>query len=97
MKLKQKKLLLEELKTVQDFRVDKHKILYRLHEVLFMTLLALLKGNLTFKEIHLWMEFSKNNSILQKVFNKEDIRVPCKSTLHRILINVDNNELEKIF
>jgi len=97
MKLKQKKLLLEELKTVKDFRVDKHKILYPLHEVLFMTLLSLLKGNTTFKEMHLWMEFSKNNKILKKVFDKREISVPCKSTLHRILINVDNNELEEIF
>ena len=97
MKLKQKKLLLEELKTVKDFRVDKHKILYPLHEILFMTLLSLLKGNTTFKEMQLWMEFSKNNKILKKVFDKKAISVPCKSTLHRILMNVDNNELEEIF
>jgi len=97
MKLKQKKLLLEELKTVTDFRVHKHKILYPLHEILFMTLFALLKGNRTFKEISLWMEFSKNNQVLKKVFGKKDIMVPCKSTLHRILINIDNNELEAIF
>lgn len=97
MKLKQKKLLLAELKTLKDFRVDKHKILYPLHEILFMTLFALLKGNTTFKEIALWMEFSKNNKILKKVFDKKEIATPCKSTLHRILINIDNNELESIF
>lgn len=97
MKLKKQKLLLEELKTIKDFRVDRHKVLYPLHEVLFMTLFALLKGNTTFKEIYLWMEFSKHNKILKKVFNKKDIKIPCKSTLHRILINVDNNELEKVF
>ncbi|MDQ7066962.1 MAG: ISAs1 family transposase [Sulfurimonas sp.] len=97
MKLKQKKLLLQELKTVKDFRVDKHKILYPLHEILFMTLFSLLKGNTTFKEMHLWMEFSANNKILKKVFDKKEIAVPCKSTLHRILMNIDNNELEKIF
>lgn len=97
MKLKQKKLLLEELKTVKDFRVDKHKILYPLHEILFMTLFALLKGNTTFKEMHLWMEFSANNKILKKVFDKKEITIPCKSTLHRILMNIDNNELEAIF
>ena len=97
MKLKHKKLLLEELKIVKDFRVDKHKILYPLHEILFMTLFALLKGNTTFKEIHLWMEFSANNKILKKVFDKKEIAIPCKSTLHRILMNVDNNELESIF
>jgi len=34
MKMKKKK----ELKEVTDFRVDKHKIEYPLHEILFMTL-----------------------------------------------------------
>ena len=43
------------------------------------------------------MEFAKNNTILKKVFEKKDIQVPCKSTLHRILINIDNNELEEVF
>jgi hypothetical protein len=36
-----------------------------------MTLFALLKGNTTFKEMYLWMEFSKNNKILKKVFDKK--------------------------
>jgi predicted transposase YbfD/YdcC len=97
MKLKKKKLLLQQLKTVKDFRVDKHKILYPLHEILFMTLFALLKGNTTFKEIHIWMECSANNNILKKLFTKKCIPVPSKSTLHRILMNVDNEEIEQIF
>ena len=29
-----------------------------------MTLITLLKGNTTFKEMYLWMEFSANNKIL---------------------------------
>jgi len=97
MKLKKKKLLLQQLKNVKDFRVDKHKILYPLHEILFMTLFALLKGNTTFKEIHIWMECSANNNILKKLFEKKHISVPSKSTLHRILMNVDNEEIELIF
>jgi len=97
MKLKKKKLLLQQLKTVKDFRVDKHKILYPLHEILFMTLFALLKGNTTFKEIHIWMECSANNNILKKLFIKKCIPIPSKSTLHRILMNVDNEEIEQIF
>ena len=97
MKLKKQKLLLEQLKTIKDFRVDKHKILYPLHEILFMSLFALLKGNTTFKEIHIWMECSSSNFILKKVFQKEFISVPSKSTLHHILMNVDNNEIESIF
>jgi hypothetical protein len=62
-----------------------------------MTLFALLKGNTTFKEIHIWMECSSNNTIIKKVFQKKFIKIPCKSTLHRLLINVDNNEIEKVF
>ena len=62
-----------------------------------MTLLALIKGNTTFKEIYIWMQCSKNNTLLKKVFKKKVLKVPCKSTLHRLLVNVDNNELEKVF
>jgi predicted transposase YbfD/YdcC len=98
MKLKQKKQLLEQLKIIPDFRVDKYKILYPLEQILFMTLFALLKGASTFKEIHIWMEYAKkNNKILKKVFATNKIDIPSKSTLHRILINVDNNKLEIIF
>jgi len=53
MKLRQKKQLLEQLKTVLDFRVDKYK-----------TLFALLKGASTFKEIHIWMEYAKKKKRL---------------------------------
>ena len=90
-------VLVEELKTIPDFRVDKYKILYPLHNVLFMTLFALLKGATTFKEIQIWMEYAKSNKILHKVFGTKNIKIPSKSTLHRILINVDNNALEVIF
>jgi predicted transposase YbfD/YdcC len=97
MKTKRQKKLLKQLKTIKDFRKDRHKIRYPLHEILFMALFALLKGNTTFKEIHIWMQYAINNRHFKKVFQKKIIKVPSKSTLHRILINVDNNELEKIF
>ncbi len=35
MKLKKKKELLEQLKTIPDYRVDTGKIEYPLHEILF--------------------------------------------------------------
>jgi len=97
MKLKKKKQLFEQLKTIPDFRVDKYKIKFPLEQILFMTLFALLKGASTFKEIHIWMEYAKSNKILKKVFAVKKIDIPSKSTLHRILINVDNNDLEIIF
>jgi len=43
------KQLLEAIKTIPDYRVDTGKIEYPLHEVLFMTLFALLKGNTAFR------------------------------------------------
>lgn len=98
MKLKKKKELLEQLKTIPDYRVDTGKIEYPLHEILFMTLFALLKGNNTFKDIVSWMQYHSDNKILKKVFDKKSkINIPSKSTLHNLLINTDNNALENIF
>jgi len=97
MKISKKKELLEELKTIEDLRVDKHKIKYPLHEVLFMTLFGLLKGNLTYDELHYWMEYQEENEIFKKLFKKKKINIPSRSTLHHLLINTDNNQLEKVF
>ena len=62
-----------------------------------MTLFALLKGNTTFKDIMSWMIFNENNEILKDLFEKEKINIPSKSTYHRILVNTDNNALERVF
>ncbi len=48
--IKSKKLL-KSLKNISDFGTDIGKIKYPLHEILFMVLFALLKGNTTFKDI----------------------------------------------
>ncbi len=77
--------------------MDIGKIEYPLHEVLFMTLFALIKGNTTFKDIFSWMIYNKDNEILKEVFSKERISIPSKSTYHRLLINTDNNALEEVF
>ena len=97
MKMKKKKELLSELKKVSDFRVDEHKIEYPLYEILFMTLFGLLKGYLTYKELHGWMQYQENNELFKKLFGKEKINIPSRSTLHNLLMNTDNNELEKVF
>lgn len=89
--------LLEALKEIPDYRVDTGKIEYPLFEVLFMTLFALLKGNTSFKDIHTWMLFNTNNSVLKQILQKEEINIPSKSTLHALLINTDNNALERVF
>ena len=97
MKMKKKKELVLELKKVSDFRVDEHKIEYPLYEILFMTLFGLLKGYLTYKDLHGWMQYQENNELFKKLFDKEKINIPSRSTLHNLLMNTDNNELEKVF
>jgi len=88
---------LESLNSIPDYRVDTGKIEYPLNEVLFMTLFALIKGNTTFKEIFIWMTYNENNDILKQIFEKEKLKIPSKSTLHSLLVNTDNNALEKVF
>ena len=43
------------------------------------------------------MIYNKENPILKEIFEKDEIKIPSKSTLHRILTNIDNNALEKVF
>jgi len=100
MKLKYKKQLIEKLKGMTDVRKHQHKIQYLLHEIVFMTLFAIMKGNVIFKDIQSWMIFNKNDKFLKKLFNykkDETIPIPSVASLHRILMNVPNEELELIF
>ena len=62
-----------------------------------MTLFALIKGNTTFKDIYGWMTYNDNNEVLKQIFEKREIKIPSKSTLHSLLTNTDNNALEKVF
>jgi len=89
--------LLEQLKTITDFRKDEHKIEYPLHEIIFMALFGLLKGYVTYKDLHAWMQYQEENEILKKLFKKDKVNVPSRSTLHNLLMNIDNNELEIVF
>jgi len=97
MKIEKKVELLKQLKTLTDFRKDEHKIEYPLHEVIFMALFGLLKGNVTYKDIHAWMQYQEKNEIFKKLFQKENVNIPSRSTIHHLLMNIDNNELEVIF
>lgn len=62
-----------------------------------MTLFALIKGNTTFKDIFSWMTYNENNKVLKEIFEKEEIKIPSRSTFHTLLTNTDNNALEKVF
>ena len=97
MKIGKKIELLKQLKSLTDFRKDKHKIEYPLYEIIFMSLFGLLKGHATFTDLHGWMQYNEKNEIFKKLFKKEKVNVPSRSTLHNLLMNIDNNELEVVF
>jgi predicted transposase YbfD/YdcC len=97
MKTRQKKRLLKLLEGVEDFRRHRDQIVYPLSEILFMSLFALIKGYKTFNEIHFYISANKQNKIFKKLFGKKKIRIPSRSTLHRILMNTNNDELEIVF
>jgi len=97
MKVRQKKKLLKQLEGIEDFRRDRDQIVYPLYEILFISLFGLIKGHLTFDDLHFYFTKNKSNKIFKKLFNKDKIRVPCRSTLHRILSNVSYDELELRF
>ena len=97
MKIRNKKKLLKQLEAIEDFRRHREQIVYPLHEILFMVLFSLLKGDTTFSEIHFTMSFNRDNKIFKKLFGKTKIRIPSRSTLHRILMNTSNDALEIVF
>ena len=97
MKIKQKKKLLKALESIEDFRKHKEQIVYPLSEVLFVSLFGLVKGYTKFKDLHIYYKFNKDNKLLKKLFKTKKIRVPCRSTFHRILSNVSYDGLEVVF
>jgi hypothetical protein len=97
MKSKQKKKLLKALEDIEDFRKHKEQIVYPLSEVLFMGLYGLTKGYTKFKDLHTFYKFNKDNKLLKKLFKTKKMRIPCKSTFHRILSNVSYDGLEVVF
>jgi len=97
MKVKVKKKLLKALESIEDFRQHKEQIVYPLSEILFVSLFGLIKGYVDFKDLYTYYKFNKNNKLLKKLFKTDKIRVPCKSTFHRILSNVSYDGLEVVF
>ena len=97
MKMRKKKELFKQLEKMKDFRRHREQIIYPQAEILFMSLFGLLKGHTTFKELQIYLSFNKDNKIFKKIFGKKKIRIPVRSTLHRILTNVYHNQLEIVF
>lgn len=97
MKIRVKKKLLKQLETIVDFRRHREQIVYPLSEILFMSLFGLIKGYVTFDELHFYLSKNKDNKLFKKLFGKKKIRIPVRSTLHRILSNVSYDGLEVVF
>ena len=97
MKFKVKKKLLKQLAEIEDYRRRRDLIVYPLHEILFMSLLGLIKGYVTFDELHFYFTKNKDNKLFKKLVNKKKIRVPVRSTLHLILSNTSHDGLETVF
>ena len=86
-----------QLREMNDFRRHREQIVYPLNEIVFISLLGLIKGYVTFDELHFYFTKNKDNKLFKKLFNKKKIRVPSRSTLHRILSNISYDGLEVIF
>ncbi len=97
MKFRVKKKLFKQLGMIKDFRSHREQIVYPLDEILFVSLFGLLKGHVTFKDLQFYFKMNKDNKIFKKLFKKSQTRVPCRSTLHRILSNVSYDGLEVVF
>ena len=97
MKLNKKKKLLKALGNIEDFRKHDEQIVYSLSEVLFVALFGLVKGYNEFKELYIYFKFNKDNKLLKRLFKTDEIKVPSKSTFHRILSNVSYDGLETVF
>ena len=92
--------LYNNLKMIKDFREDSAKTKYPLADIIFLCIYALMKGNYTYDEIHFYLEYNKDSMFLKKILNvKEDrgINIPCRSTLHNILVNINLNDFESVF
>ena len=97
MRMMNKNKLFEQFKQIPDYRKHTHKIVYPLEEILFMTLCALLQGQVEYDGIHSWMKANANGKFFKRLFGKRKVRVPSYQHLHFMLVNVNNDFLEIIF
>ena len=86
--------LIEEFKKVKDFRKSRGKR-HELWVVLTIISLALLNGNVTYKEID---NFRKNEEDkLIKLLGIDSKRLPSYSTIRRVMMEIQESELQKVF
>ena len=77
--------ILERLKKVKDFRQNQDKR-HKIWVVLSMTVLSILTGNSSYKQIEM---FSKNNQEkLINILNIPSKKLPSYSTIRRVMMGV---------
>jgi hypothetical protein len=88
------KLLLEKLKEIEDHRRPEGREYY-LHDVLFISILALLSGSKGYTDISRFMDvhFEK----LKKILKLKWRRVPHFSAVRKIIVGIDPSEIERVF
>lgn len=87
-------MLLEILKQIEDNR-GKQGQKYELSNVLYISILALLSGAISYRKIHSFMKIKF--STLKELLNLSWKRVPAYTTIRDIIQSVDAQELERVF
>jgi predicted transposase YbfD/YdcC len=86
--------IIEELKKVKDFRGSRGKR-HELWVVLTIIFLALLTGNVSYKQIYKFRENEEDK--LCKLLKVTSRKLPSYSTIRRIMIGINLEEVERIF
>jgi hypothetical protein len=86
--------LLEVLKTIEDHR-DPHGREYKLSEILFITILAILSNSKTYTDIERFMQ--EHFETLKRVFDLKWRRVPHFSSIRDIIVGIEPKKLEEAF
>lgn len=87
-------MLLEYLKEVPDYRRAQGQR-YKLHEVLFVSILAILSGADSYRDIARFVK--RRLKQLKEWFGITLKRAPSKSNLRKIFCGVDKRAVEKVF
>ncbi|MDR1597340.1 MAG: transposase family protein [Holosporales bacterium] len=87
-------MLLELLERIEDPR-SYHGREYRLHHILYFTILAILHKAKTYADVHRFIEV--HFETLKKIFKLKWRRVPDESALRRIIIATPPEEIERVF
>jgi hypothetical protein len=87
-------MLLKILEQIEDPR-SYHGREYRLHHILYFTIIAILHNAKTYADVHRFLEV--HFETLKLIFKLKWRRVPDESALRRIIICTPTEEIERVF